>query len=391
MFFPIGTDCPQRRFPWMNALLILLNVVIYFVTTHMGGPVGPDGLSLLVSKYILYPGKQIELYQFVTYQFLHQGIYHLLGNMVFLYVFGNNLNEKLGHAAYLAFYLAGGVFAGCGQVMTSQAPTLGASGAISAVAGLFLFLLPRTNVRMLVWIFFYVDVVEIPSLWFILFSVAKDLFEPYLFSFGKSNVAHVAHLSGYLTGFVVGAILLATHMVPRDHYDLMAMVQRWRRRREYQQLVAQGNDPFSGTYARPKPSPATKLTVDPRAVELRDAIMALLHTHQLPAAAARYVELKALDAAAVLAAQDQLDIANQLMSAGQYEHAAKAYEDYLAQYRSPEPPEHIQLLLGLIYARYILKPERAVELLKAALTKLHDPGRRALAEGELAKLAGTAG
>lgn len=386
MFFPIGTDCPQRRFPWINALLIVANVIVYFLTHSFSGGVTAAGLAPGFERYILFPDRNMQLFQFVTYQFLHQNFYHLLGNMVFLYVFGNNLNEKLGNVAYLAFYLAGGVLAGVGQVMTSTAPTLGASGAISAVAGLFLFLLPRTNVRMLIYILVYVDVVEIPSLWFILFSVAKDLFEPYLFG-GSSNVAHFAHLSGYMTGFVVGAILLSTRLVQRDHYDLAALYQRWRRRREYEQLVAEGNNPFAGTYVRPAPPAAAKLHVDPRTIELRDAIMALIHAHQLPAAAARYAELKALDPTAVLPAQDQLDIANQLMAEAKHELAAVAYEDYLRLYKTPEPPEHIQLLLGLIYARYIPKPERAAELLKAALGRLHDPNRRALAEGELARLA----
>lgn len=385
MFFPIGTDRPQRRFPWINALLIALNVIIYLLTHAFSGQVSVAGLAPHYEQYILYPDRHIQLHQFITYQFLHQGFYHLLGNMVFLYVFGNNLNEKLGNVAYLAFYLAGGVLAGVGQVLTSQAPTLGASGSISAVAGLFLFLLPRTNVRMLVYLLVYVDVVEIPSLWFILFSVAKDLFEPYLF--GGSNVAHFAHLSGYLTGFVVGLILLSTHLVQRDHYDLFAMFQRWRRRHEYQQMVAEGNNPFAGTYVRPASPAAAKLHVNPQVIELRDAILTLIHAHQLPAAAARYAELVALDPKSILPAQDQLDIANQLMSEGRHELAAKAYEDYLLQYKSPEPPEHIQLLLGLIYARYLPRPERATEMFKSALAKLHDPSRRALAEQELARLA----
>lgn len=386
MFFPIGTDRPLRHFPWINALLILLNVVIYFMTHSFSGSASTAGLVRGVEQYILYPDRSIQLHQFLTYQFLHQGFYHLLGNMVFLYVFGNNLNEKLGNVAYLAFYLAGGVLAGVGQVLTSNAPTLGASGSISAVAGLFLFLLPRTNVRMLIYILIYVDVVEIPSLWFILFSVAKDIFEPYLF--GGSNVAHFAHLSGYFTGFVVGGLLLALRLVQRDHYDLLALFQRWRRRREYEQMVAEGNNPFAGTYVRPTPPVEAKIHIDPRTIELRDAIMAMIHAHQLPAAAARYAELKRLDSQAVLPAQDQLDVANQLMAEGRHDLAATAYEDYLAQYRSPEPPEHIQLLLGLIYSRYVSRPDRAVEMFKAALMRLHDPARRALAEGELARLAG---
>ncbi len=119
--------------------------------------------------------------------------------MLFLYVFGNNLNEKLGHIGYLAFYLTGGILAGCGQVLASNSPTLGASGAISAVAGLFLVLLPRTNIRIFVWIFVYVDVWEIPSLYFILFSVVKDFLEPLFW--GSGRTAPRGALVGEYRGF----------------------------------------------------------------------------------------------------------------------------------------------------------------------------------------------
>src|ERR1035437_8519854 len=180
---PIGTDRPQRRFPWMNIALITANVVIFAISHHQ-----PHGAAAAVPNtganlapgwgpLMLWPAAP-HLYQFITYQFLHENLSHIFFNMLFLYVFGNNLEEKLGHLEYLAFYLAGGVLAGCGQMLTSGAPTLGASGAISALAGLFLVLLPRTHIRMFIWIFVYVDVWEIPSFYFILFSVGKDLLEP---------------------------------------------------------------------------------------------------------------------------------------------------------------------------------------------------------------------
>ena len=135
--FPFGTDRPQRTLPWMNYLLIAANVILYLVSHSAapGRPGNPLGtLTPWCDPYILNPG-HLRLYQFLTYQFLHENLAHIGFNMLFLYVFGNNLNEKLGHWGYLLFYLTGGVLAGCGQVMTSISPTLGASGAISAVTG----------------------------------------------------------------------------------------------------------------------------------------------------------------------------------------------------------------------------------------------------------------
>ena len=204
---PIGTDRPLRIFPWMNYLLIAANVIIYLVS-HTATPGHPrDSLTNLAGwcdPYILTPS-HLRLYQFLTYQFLHENVGHIF-NMLFLYVFGNNLNEKLGHVGYLLFYLTGGVLAGCGQVLTSGNPTLGASGAISAATGLFLVLLPRTNIRLFIWIFVYVDVWDIPSLYFILFSVLKDFFEPLIW--GNTQTAHAAHIAGNVSGFGIGWLLI---------------------------------------------------------------------------------------------------------------------------------------------------------------------------------------
>jgi len=123
-------------------------------------------------------------------------------------------------------------------------------------------------------------------------------------------------------------------------------------------------------------------------MELRAAVSDYLRGHQVPEAAAKYLELKRLDSEQVLSVQDQLDVSNQLMSEGRYAEAAEAYEDYLRTYPRAPQNEQVELILGLIYARYLPRPVRAVELLKGVLERLHDSGQRALAEEELARLAG---
>lgn len=379
---PIGTDRPRRQFPWMNALLITANVVIYLGSHQTSGGLAPGW-----EKFMLYP-LHPQLQQFITYQFLHASLAHIGFNMLFLYVFGNNLNEKLGHAGYLVFYLTGGILAGCGQVLTSNVPTLGASGSISAVTGMFFILLPRTHVRMLIWFIVYVDVWEIPSMYFILFKVGQDIVEPLL---GGSNVAHAAHLSGTATGFVLGLLLLLTGLVQRDQYDLLAMINRWRRRREYESIVAGGYNPFGaggrvlgGTNAPAKPE-------DPRVGALRAEIETLLQGHELGKAVAKYLELRNIDPYQVLPMQGQLDVANQLMSDGQYVEAAGAYEDFLRVHGSSPQAEQVTLVLGIIYAKYWENRPRALELLKTAAEKMHDAGLRQLAQDELKRLEAEAG
>ncbi len=396
---PFGTDRPQRRFPWANIGLIAANVIIFLVGQVLARQsplraVQTEGIPENWLKFMLYPS-QPHLYQFITYQFLHEGIAHVGFNMLFLYVFGNNLNEKLGNFAYLAFYLAGGVLAGCGQLITAgpnAGPVLGASGAISAVTGLFLVLLPQIHIKMFIWFFVYVDIWEIPSLYFILFEIAENIFEQAL---GGGGVAYMAHLTGAVAGIAVGFILLFSRLVQRDHYDLLAMFSRFRRRQAYRSVVARGYDPFDPTrgvnpgvrnpFRREAPASGEIPPADPRISSLRGEITRLLGQHESHDAAVRFLELKAIEPAAALPPQEQLDVGNQLMADGNHAAAAGAYEDYLRLYPTTGAgqQDQVTLILGMVYGRYLHNAARARELFSALIPRLHNPRERELAEAEL--------
>src|SRR5882757_872831 len=108
--FPIRTDSPLRTTPYMNWLIIVANVIVFVA----------EGINhSLEARYGLSP-RMPQLVQFFTYQFLHANPAHIAGNMIFLYIFGNNVNDKMGHLGYLAFYLAGGIFAGICYVVTQH-------------------------------------------------------------------------------------------------------------------------------------------------------------------------------------------------------------------------------------------------------------------------------
>jgi tetratricopeptide (TPR) repeat protein len=238
---------------------------------------------------------------------------------------------------------------------------------------------------MFIWIFVYVDFWEIPSVYFILFSVLKDFFEPIFW--GNTNTAHAAHIAGNVVGFAIGLILLLTHLVQRDHYDLLAMLDRWRRRKQYESLVAGGYDPFRPTWSlRSKKSGPADPAPDPQIMNLREEIARLLREQNLAAAATKYLELRAIDPRQVLASQDQLDIANQFMMIGQHANAAAAYEEFLRIYTGSHQQEQIMLVLALIYARYLSNPKRAIELFQSAIPRMHDAHQRKWAEDELAHL-----
>ena len=239
MIIPLRTDSPLRSTPYMNWGLIAANVVVFMTTMANPHIAGGFGLS----------PRQPQLYQFFTYQFLHDGWLHIGGNMLFLYIFGNNVNDRLGHIGYLALYLAGGVFAGVSYVVTSSGLSgqmVGASGSISAVTGAFLVLLPRSNVT-IVYFFYLVGMTEIASAWLIAGYFALDIYENLR---SRDSVAHMAHVGGTVFGFVICAGLLTFSLLPRDPFDVVAMFKRWNRRRQYRDMVAGGYDPFDYTPRR---------------------------------------------------------------------------------------------------------------------------------------------
>jgi membrane associated rhomboid family serine protease len=371
---PLRTDSRLRATPWMNWAIIAANVAAFMVQQKFH-----------LTHALALNARDPSLITFFTYGLLHQNIAHLLSNMLFLYIFGNNVNDKMGHNAYLAFYLAGGIFSGVGYVASSVGYVIGASGAVSAVTGAYLVLFPRAHVTLLYY-FFYVGVIEVPSLWFIGFYFAKDLFLN--FSGLPSDVAHMAHLSGTVFGFAICFALLSLHLLPRDHFDVVALVKQWNRRRQFRDLTSSGYDPF--THA-PRVKVENRLA-EPRTpqqqkvYELRNQIGEVIYRQDHSKAAALYLQLREADPEQVLSRQAQLDVANQLASEQQYTHAAEAYEMFLRHYKNFEQIEQVELMLGLIYARYLDRYDRAKEYLLRAMAKLHADKELSLAREELRRI-----
>jgi tetratricopeptide (TPR) repeat protein len=216
-------------------------------------------------------------------------------------------------------------------------------------------------------------------------------FFPNLFG-GAAAVAHTAHIAGTLYGFSVCMALLFTRLLPRDQFDILALGQRWNRRRQYRSMVSQGFDPFGRTPAT-LGDPSAPDPDDPRSrqvAELRGDIADAIARHDHAAAAALYRRLHALDPRQVLSRIAQLDIANQLAHEQDHAAAAEAYEQFLSAYPKYEQVEQVELMLGVIYARYLSRPDQAREHLSRALRRLHRAGEIELAQAELDRLAAPA-
>jgi len=395
-FLPIRTSIWPRRTPYANYALILANVIIFVLS--YGGPFEYqlDGQPILLSvrswaiHWLLIPAGW-QFWQFLTYSFLHSGYGHIIGNMFFLYLFGNNINDKLGHFGYVLFYLVGAVLSGIGHTLVnvhSVSPTLGASGAVAAVTGAYLVLFPQTLITVVYW-FFIIGTIEVPALWFIGFKLI--LIDSMMARFAP-GVAYDAHIAGYAYGIGLTLFLLATRIVSSSSFDLWVMIKHWNRRRLYRDTVANGYNPFTGEGARKHvearevpPSPEDGAN-QPRIAQIRNEISRWISQRNLPAAADLYLELMRIDHEQVLPRQHLLDVANQLASDHRTTEAAQAYEQFLTHYGNYEYAEQVELMLGILYSRYLNRPQEAVEHLQRACERLSDPSQLEMCRQELARL-----
>jgi len=207
----------------------VLNVVVFLGETLMGSA----DLEQFVMRFGLTPalfwqGGGLERFvPMFTSMFLHGGWWHLISNMLALYIFGDNVEDRLGHLGYVAFYLCAGLVAGAAQLVVSSrslAPMVGASGAIAGVLGAYLVLYPRARVVTLVPIFFFLRVVQIPAFIYLGFWFVSQLFNG-LFALGAmgavqaGGVAWWAHIGGFVFGLAIsGSLTLGTRRRRVDDY-----------------------------------------------------------------------------------------------------------------------------------------------------------------------------
>lgn len=394
MLLPIRTSIQPRRTPYTNYALIIINVVVFILSysPHLvqvpGGRI-EEPLRSWAEMFMLTPVRPY-IWQFVSYAFLHGSYMHIFGNMYFLYLFGNNVNDKLGNIGYLCLYLGGAVFAGIGHIlMQHNNPVLGASGAVAAITGAYLVLFPQTIITVVYW-FIFIGTIDISALYFIAFKliVWDNVVEP---KFSVDAVAYDAHLAGYVFGVGAMILLFALKLIDSNYTDMWSMIRQWNRRRKFRDTVSDEYDPFKGRGIR-KPV-RVKVQNDPveseqseKILQLRAEISGFINGRNLPEAANRYLELIDLDSEQYLPRQYQLDISNQLMSMGAWSESARAYEVFLAHYSSYEHVEQVRLMLGVLYSRYLDKPENAITQLQAAKERLTDPGQIKMCSEELEKL-----
>lgn len=382
IFIPIRTESEIVRTPYANYALIGVHVIMFVL---FSSPLAGEWLLGIRDARLVLATGDLNLFNFFTYQFLHADVLHLAGNMLFLWVFGNSVNSKMGDWPYLLFYLAGGIFGGAVYALLRPpgATLIGASGAVASITTAYLALFPRSHVTVLLWFFVFLHFFEMPAMVLIGLKIIvwDNVIAPAFGGVGR--VAHDTHLAGYLFGFLGAMSMLWLRALPRDQFDMVALWDRWRRRREMA-AAFRGAAPVTGSFGTVARKDSTnsdarqaeEAQLD-RVASLRDQVSEALRRGDVDSAMSGYAALLTADPVQILAEGMLLQIARRQFETGAAAAAAETFERVLTGYpRSPEA-QNIRLLLGIMYARDLARYEKADEHLTRSWESLTDPDRRA--------------
>ena len=198
-----STEVPRSP-AFVTGALILVNVALFLYELSLG----PDRFDTFLSRYGVIPDR-FEWLTLVTSMFLHGGWMHLIGNMWFLWIYGRNIEDLIGSAKFLFFYLVCGIAAGVIHVIVNRnsvVPTIGASGAIAGVMGAFLAKLPRARIITLVPIFIFITTMEIPAALLLVYWFIIQFFNGFgsISARGADHgIAWFAHIGGFIAGFLI--------------------------------------------------------------------------------------------------------------------------------------------------------------------------------------------
>jgi membrane associated rhomboid family serine protease len=219
MFIPLKDLNPSRRYPFVNITLILANVAAFIYQLDLQLSLTPKAYSLFITSYSTVPARfpaflagrasfEAAFLPLFTSMFLHSGFLHIAGNMLFLWIFGDNVEDFFGHITYLLFYLVCGTGASLVHSffnLYSHVPALGASGAISGVMGAYILLYPRARVLTLVFVFLLpIPAVIVLGEWFLMqFLTGLNA----LGGRGAGGVAWTAHIGGFILGMLITLVV----------------------------------------------------------------------------------------------------------------------------------------------------------------------------------------
>jgi hypothetical protein len=260
---PLRDTTQSRSYPIINITVIVVNCVVYLFQQAQG-----PRLEAFIMTYGLVPARYSmpaigssftvsqQLFSFISFMFLHGGFWHLLGNMWSLYIFGDNVEDRLGSVRYLLFYLLAGIASGLSHLLLnwhSPVPTIGASGAIAGVMGAYFLLYPKARVLTLIPIFFLPYLVEVPAYFFLGLWFIMQFLSATLTPTGGGGIAWWAHIGGFLFGMILLKLFLR---IPESGFSRRFREETSRTRSHRLQMVtprrpAEAEHPSASLYITP--------------------------------------------------------------------------------------------------------------------------------------------
>lgn len=210
---PLRDSTKSRRFPYVNVLIIVINFLVFFKELTLS----PQELNQFFYTYGVVPNQMNLLFiggapllplalPFTSAMFVHGNWLHILGNMLYLWIFGDNIEDRLGHFKYLIFYLLVGFAASIAHIVATPAsniPIVGASGAIAGILGAYFLTFPRARILTLLPLLFFITIVEIPAVYFLFFWFVIQLLNGLGSAVTANSVAWWAHVGGFLAGVIL--------------------------------------------------------------------------------------------------------------------------------------------------------------------------------------------
>ncbi len=210
MMIPLKDDNPTETTPYVTLGIIGINIIVFIYQLSLG----PKGDQLFIYRTGIIPYEFTHavdlppyaghalIFNLIAAMFMHGGILHIFGNMLYLWIFGNNVEDAMGHFRFIVFYLLTGILASLTHILLmpdARVPMIGASGAISGILGAYFVLFPWAKVHTLIFLIIFVTVVQIPAMFVLGFWFVFQ----FLNIFGRGNVAWFAHIGGFLSGMIL--------------------------------------------------------------------------------------------------------------------------------------------------------------------------------------------
>lgn len=377
MLLPIGDDNPKEKIPYVHYGIMAVNAVVFVFMATQGRYV-----EAFYLKWGLVPAHFTPI-KLLTSMYLHGGLGHVFLNLLFLWVVGDNVEDRIGHVGYLVFYHVAGVAAGLTHAAftsSPQIPLVGASGAISGVMGAYAVFFPHAKIKIWYWVFlFWMGVAYVSAKWVVGLWFLQQLL--LWLAFREGGVAYGAHVGGLLFGVVTAGLLRLTFL--REYDTVRRVVRGGRAGIRARRYAAEGQ--AWGESAREQPVVSTAAELETQTAANIGIVTSLQRT-DLQTAYRYFARATGGTQAEPLAPETVMRLGEALLSSGNYGGAARVYEVMLERFGESADAAEAAFRLGTIQSRALKDYSSARTWLTRALHTHPDPRRRRTAADELKRI-----